>query len=145
MAVKSGENTESIARFRAALNKWVDRSDKTKGQIAELLGFKQGNLSNFLSGKRSISLAGMEEIAVKIDKDLTDMLAEGRTLLAGEQQTPIMGQKENAETTVLGAEMGRLKEEVAGLKDENLALHRELAEHKRKTAAAAEVELKKAQ
>lgn len=83
MAVKSGVKTYALIWFRAALEKWLKDSGKNKTEAAALLDMTQGNLSNIMTGKRSISLAAMEEIAEKLDKHLIFMLAEGKTYITG--------------------------------------------------------------
>lgn len=81
MAVKSNKNTVINERFRAAFKSYIETSGKKKIEIAGELGINTGTLSNLL--KNGASSAMMEEIAGKLGFDLLDMLAEGRSLLAG--------------------------------------------------------------
>lgn len=57
-------------------------------QVALDLNITQGALSDYLNGKKVPSLAMMEQIATAIGLDLSDMLQDGRALLAGEAPAP---------------------------------------------------------
>lgn len=97
MAVKSSENTNAVIRFRAALSKWIQGIGKNRTQAADFLGMTQGNLTNILNGKRSISLAGMEDIANKINVDLAEMLIEGRAIMGGDAAPQTAANPDEAE------------------------------------------------
>jgi hypothetical protein len=82
------ETPINLTRFRAFLARWLDHSGMAEEQAGEFLGLAAERFSNVLNGPKGVSLATMEDIAGKLEADLTDLLVIGRTILAGED--PVM-------------------------------------------------------
>ena len=87
MSVKPGKNTIAVSYFQAALNRWVDSSGRQKNELAAILDIAASSLGQYLKGIKVPSLAQMENIALKMGKDLPDILAEGRAILGGDDQS----------------------------------------------------------
>ena len=84
MSVKSGKNTIAVSYFQAALNRWVESSGRQKNELAAILDIAASSLGQYLKGIKVPSLAQMESIALKMGKDLPDILTEGRAILEGD-------------------------------------------------------------
>jgi len=92
MSENSAKYPRATIYFCAALQHWFKDSGKKQVEAAAVFGMTQGTFNNLINGKKGASVAQMEEIADKLGKDLADMLAEGRSLLAGEtppQRPPV--------------------------------------------------------
>jgi len=83
VAVKSNKDTVINERFKAALKHRVSLLGKTQIEVANKTGIDPRILNGLL--KKGASAAMMEEVASKLGIDLLDFLAEGRTILAGEE------------------------------------------------------------
>lgn len=81
MAVKSGKDSLSVARFRAALNNILASTRQKREDFAKSMDINYGTLTSILNGSRPASIALMDEVAKKLNCDLAVMLSEGRRLL----------------------------------------------------------------
>ena len=88
-------NTETARRFSAWLAYWVDKHKYTQLQAAVLLGMAPSHFNQILSGKSAASVSHMEKVASSLNRDLADMLIEGRQLLSGKN----IPEKDNAPET----------------------------------------------
>jgi len=61
-------------RLRAELVRRVERGVLTGTALARQAGFKQGHISNFLSGKRPLSLGGLDRVLAAQGLSVADML-----------------------------------------------------------------------
>ena len=139
MAVKSSKNTTVGLYFKATLGLFVESSGEKKNKIASDLGIAASALGDYLSGIKVPSLAQMEEIATKINRDLVDMLIEGRAILAGEAvdsrptaevDLVIPGEKLKA----VASDTGDLKDKYIAALEENISLKAEIERLKHEAA-----------
>jgi len=84
MSKTSAKDTTPARQFAASLKSWFDLSEKNNEEAAAFLGVSPSSLSEYLRGKKPCSFGKMIVISEKIEKELVDMLLEGRVLLAGE-------------------------------------------------------------
>ena len=161
MSEKTDKNTLISQSFNEFLKDWFKKSALTQVKAAEKLGMSQGVFNNLLRLKKGVSFLQIEEIANKLGEDPIALLKKGQSLLEG-AEPPKDGENrpgrvvsEAELTSEAGSEIPArvapeseetmiLREELARLKDENLNLYRELAEHKREMAAAGRIKLDKA-
>ncbi len=118
---------------------FVESSGEKKNKIASDLGIAASALGDYLSGIKVPSLAQMEEIATKINRDLVDMLIEGRAILAGEAvdsrptaevDLVIPGEKLEA----VASDTGDLKDKYIAALEENISLKAEIERLKHEAA-----------
>jgi len=84
MAVKSGKDSLSVARFRAALINILAKSGQKRKDFADKLGINYSTITSVLNGSVPASIALMDDIANKMHYELSDMLNEGRKILEGD-------------------------------------------------------------
>ena len=84
MAKISAQGKRPALQFAAYLRRWAELSGKKDGELAALLGLHSSSFSQYKSGAKPCSFGKMIEISEKIGKELVDILAEGKAILAGE-------------------------------------------------------------
>jgi len=74
-------------QLRAELVRRIERGQLTGTALARQVGFKQGHISNFLNGKRSLSLGGLDRVLAAQKMTVADMMPLDLSAAAdGEQE-----------------------------------------------------------
>lgn len=102
-------NTETAKRFSTWLAQWVEVHKYTQLQAAVIVGMTPSHFNQTLSGKSAVSIFQMEKVAASIDRDLADILIEGRQIIEGKKINSMEIKEEETELLLrLSAENKRL-------------------------------------